>query len=121
MTPWESWPARLALTQPTATALASSSDAPAALSRAAPMRVRRSACTIAMGGPLSTPAHERVLLVVVGTWSQSDDRRASGKISKSGAAASAAAPFRFHQGDLECPALRGKSAVHGSEVWPASD
>src|ERR1700722_5017601 len=51
MTPCESWPARLALTQPVATAPASSSDAPAALSSAAPMRARRSAWTIGMGVP----------------------------------------------------------------------
>src|SRR5690242_4481698 len=57
MMPWESWPARLALTQPDATAWASSSDAPAALSSAAPMRVRRSAWTIGMGF-LKMPARE---------------------------------------------------------------
>src|SRR6185437_2657594 len=57
MMPWESWPARLALTQPEATARASSSEAPAALSSAAPMRVRRSAWTIGMGF-LKMPARE---------------------------------------------------------------
>src|ERR1017187_668191 len=78
MIPCESWPARLALTQPTATALASSSDAPAALSSAAPMRVRRSAWTIGMGVPLATPARERGLLLVEGRmvskrWPVSND------------------------------------------------
>src|SRR3954453_1399862 len=61
MMPCESWPARLALTQPMATALASSSDAPAAFNKAVPIRVRRSAWTIGMGPPLEPPG---VLLVV---------------------------------------------------------
>src|SRR3954447_14172097 len=51
ITPWESWPARLALTQPLATASASSSEAPAARRSAALMRVRRSAWTIGMAFP----------------------------------------------------------------------
>src|SRR5215468_10730493 len=51
MMPCESWPARLALTQPTATAFASSSEAPAALKSAVPIRERRSALTIRMGFP----------------------------------------------------------------------
>src|ERR1043166_1413661 len=75
ITPCESWPARLALTQPTATAWASSSDAPEALRRAAPMRVRRSAWTIGIGLPLefpqARPRFRRVLLVVRAAWSQS--------------------------------------------------
>src|SRR3982074_1079903 len=58
----ESWPARLALTQPVATALASSSDAPAALSSAVPMRVRRSAWTIGMGPPHCMPARKAGLV-----------------------------------------------------------
>src|SRR6266545_2428508 len=62
MMPWESWPARLALTQPTATDLASSSDAPAALSIAAPMRVRRSAWTIGIGFPHGMPARKAGLV-----------------------------------------------------------
>src|SRR3984885_9132082 len=104
MIPWESWPARLALTQPTPTALASSSDAPAALSKAAPMRVRRSACTIAMGVPLATPARERVLLVVAGAWSQSGDRRASGKYRNAGAGRIA----RITSGGIGVPRLARK-------------
>src|SRR5215831_21109987 len=55
--PWESWPARLALTQPVATASASACDAPAALRSAAPMRVRRSAFTIGMAFPHSNVPH----------------------------------------------------------------
>src|SRR5581483_3755450 len=51
MTPCESWPARLALTQPTATAVASSSEAPEARSSALPILVRRSAWTVGMGSP----------------------------------------------------------------------
>src|SRR5262245_16035790 len=49
MTPCESWPARLALTQPTETAAASSSEAPEARSRAMPILVSCSAWTIGMG------------------------------------------------------------------------
>src|SRR5689334_23526752 len=75
MIPCESWPARLALTQPTATARASSSDAPAPRSRAVPMRVRRSAWTIGIGFPLGlplgAPAGGRVLLNFRFAWSQS--------------------------------------------------
>src|SRR5262245_3849459 len=58
--PCESWPARLALTHPTATASASSCEAPAARSSAAPIFVRRSAPTVGIWrslamdvGPLS--------------------------------------------------------------------
>src|SRR5262245_41641573 len=50
--PCESWPARLALTQPTATASASSGDAPAARSSAAPILTRRSASTVGITHPL---------------------------------------------------------------------
>src|SRR4030081_116665 len=64
MMPWESCPARLALTQPVATALASSSDAPAALSSAVPIRVRRSAWTIGMGFLMACPPDMRVLFIV---------------------------------------------------------
>src|SRR5213080_4930188 len=65
ITPCESWPARLALTQPTATASASSSDAPAARSSAALIRVRRSAWTIGMeiSSTFERPRERRVLLV----------------------------------------------------------
>src|SRR5262249_44286562 len=48
MIPWESWPTRLALTQPVATASASSWDAPAARSSAEPIWVKRSAGTVGM-------------------------------------------------------------------------
>src|SRR6478735_10243611 len=76
ITPWESWPARLALTQPEATAWASSSDAPAAFSSAAPMRVRRSAWTIGMGFPQNARVGQRVLLVVGTVSSQTGGLRA---------------------------------------------
>src|SRR3979411_2744599 len=77
MMPCESCPARLALTQPVATALASSSDAPAALSSAVPIRVRRSAWTIGMGFPLGMPARYAGLVHCrLPTWSQSGGRRA---------------------------------------------
>src|ERR1700730_7993618 len=71
ITPCESWPARLALTQPTATAPASSSDAPAAFKSAAPMRVRRSAWTIGMGFPQTTARVRGGSCLFAGAWSQS--------------------------------------------------
>jgi hypothetical protein len=40
------------------------------------------------------------LLVVVGTWSQSDDWRASGKMSKSPALPGPTGPVRFHHAEL---------------------
>ncbi len=48
MTPWLSWPARLALTQCRATVAASSSGAPAATSSAVPISRSRSAWTFGM-------------------------------------------------------------------------
>src|SRR5690242_7026006 len=76
MMPWESWPARLALTHPEATACASPSEAPAALSSAAPMRVRRSAWTIGMGF-LEMPAREDgSCLLVEAASSQTAEARA---------------------------------------------
>src|SRR5277367_2205138 len=74
--PWESWPARLALTQPTATALASSSVAPAALSNAVPIRLRRSGWTIGMGFPLEPPARDAGLACCQGASSQTPCARA---------------------------------------------
>src|ERR1700761_7441648 len=97
MMPWEAGPARFALTQPPATALASSSEAPSALSSAALIRVKRSAWMMGMGFPLSAPACEAGLVVtslvvavlmVAKSWSQSDGRRASGKNEWPGAAKS---------------------------------
>src|SRR5882672_3064387 len=60
MIPCESWPARLALTQPMATAFASSCDAPAARRRAVPIFVRRSAWTVGIEDPPDRrPAQQR--------------------------------------------------------------
>src|SRR5690242_2384443 len=104
MMPWESWPARLALTQPTATAVASASDAPAAFNSAVPMRVRRSAWTIGMGFPRNRARGTRVLLAqdpgkvgtgfpkrscAVNTSSQTGEGRAS---PQTGQTATVAAP-----------------------------
>src|SRR6266404_2789495 len=80
--PCESWPARLALTQPTATAPASSSDAPAALSSAAPMRVKRSACTEGMGFSSPEARAKSGSCLLSRACSQSGGRRASGKRAK---------------------------------------
>src|SRR6202020_2990158 len=119
MMPWESWPARLALTQPAATALASSSEAPAALSSAALIRLKRSAWMMGMGFPLSTPALDAGLvvasLVVSASWSQSGGRRARAKNEWPVAARSGRA-FGFHTAELtpgQTPPTAGRPAGSG--------
>src|SRR5260370_4171904 len=102
MVPCESWPARLALTQAVATALAYSSDAPAARSSAVPMRVRRSAWTIGMAFHRGRPRERRVLLVVAGSMFSKRWLESKGRIS--------GWPCRRH-GLMRCEFHRAKPAA----------
>src|SRR5471032_3204827 len=99
-----------------ATALASSSEAPAARSRAAPMRVRRSAGTIGMGFPVPARAKGGSCLLplasVVLSPAHGLKAMVGGQVAGDRNREAAPPPSRqqgFHYAELACAGLPGKS------------